>query len=295
MAAGNWKPRRRPLEETARLAIDACARAEADVQTHERILAGANATAQAARGEIERFGEDATLQANVARAAQELAQAEQALAASRLTADEQNIDQRFAEAKAADGERHRRLRELEDELLGLRRELQGNEGLHPRLMDAEALLTEVEGKLAREKLEADAHKCLRDLFSECRENQVQQVMGPLANRVLEWSHRIGLRDYREVRFGDNFLPQGAVMAGSNPEEPIHFDHESYGTAEQLSLLVRLAAWAAFSPKMNQRIAILDDPIGPPPIPPNIGISSTFCAWPRKGTRVGTRRQVRCRS
>src|SRR5205085_2985233 len=130
---------------------------------------------------------------------------------------------RCQEAQTALETRNKRLRELQDEHLKLRVFLEGNEGLHARLTDAEAGLQETEYALAREKLEAEAHARLRDLFEQCRENQVQQVMGPIAGRVLEWSRKIGLNDYQEVRFGDGFLPEGVIMTAAAPARPVCFD------------------------------------------------------------------------
>ena len=250
---------RKPLEEAARSADAACAQAQADWQACKDALTTANARANAARDELRRLGDEAALTAKVAGAADAFAEAERASAASQLTEAERNIDRRLAEANAAHAERQKRLRESEDEILGLRRELQGDEGLHARLMDAETQLAETETKLAREKLEADAHKRLRDLFAACRENQVQQVMGPVAQRVLDWCHTIGLRDFREVRFADQFLPEGVAMAGSNGDETVVIGQESHGTQEQLGLLVRLALGGMLA-KDEPAVAILDDPL-----------------------------------
>jgi hypothetical protein len=176
-----------------------------------------------------------------------------------LSEAEQTIERRHAEAEAALDERGKRLRGLEDKLLELRSVLQGNEGLHLRLAEAESRLQEAEAAFARETLEAEAHKRLRDLFEECRDNQVQQVMGPIAGRVLDWSHQLGLNDYREVAFGDRFLPESIVVEGGNPEQPVLFDDESYGTAEQLSLLVRLALGGVLAAE-EPVVAVLDDPL-----------------------------------
>jgi hypothetical protein len=143
--------------------------------------------------------------------------------------------------------------------LELRVGLRGNEGLHTRLADAEAAVQEAETTLAREKLEAEAHLRLRDLFEECRENQVQQVMGPISLRVLDWAKKIGLDDYREVRFGDKFMPLGIAVQSAGNTKPIEMDEESYGTEEQLSILVRLALGGVLA-RDEPAVAIFDDPL-----------------------------------
>src|SRR5262249_46086463 len=155
-------------------------------------------------------------------------------------------------------ERTRRLRALEDSQKELSGFLHGNEGLHHDLAEAETAVHEVETVLTRERLEADAHQRLRDLFDECRQDQVENVMGPIAERVLGWSRMSGLGDYKEIRFGDRFLPDDVLTSGAT-DHAIRLHEDSYGTAEQLSLLVRLALGGILA-KDEPAFAMLDDPL-----------------------------------
>jgi DNA repair exonuclease SbcCD ATPase subunit len=250
---------RRGCEIAERVALEKLKQTGTLVHEHKEKLAAATALEKACRDELERLGAAETIAANLAEARVGRVKAEAALAANQLTEAEQTIDQRLTEAETSLQERNNRLRELEDKLIGLRTFLQGNEGLHTRLADAEAAVQEAENALAREKIEAEAHRRLRDLFEACRENQVQQVMGPIASRVLDWSRRIGLEDYQEVRFGDKFLPEGIAMGGATTATPIVLDEESYGTEEQLSILVRLALGGVLANE-EPAVAILDDPL-----------------------------------
>ncbi|MBL8798094.1 MAG: hypothetical protein JNM56_29625 [Planctomycetia bacterium] len=253
------KQQRNSLEQAEKRARDELQRVDDRLQRGKEELSGLGATLQAHREELARLGEETALQAALTAAQLAQAEAERNLANNRLSEAEQTIDQRCAEAQTACQERQKRLRELEDRLTELKGFLHGNEGLHSRLTDAEARVREAEQAWQREKLEADAHKRLRDLFEECRETQVQQVMGPIAGRVLEWSQRIGLDEYREVRFGDKFLPEGIVLHHGTAGSPVALDVESYGTGEQLSLLVRLALGGVLA-RDEPVTAILDDPL-----------------------------------
>jgi chromosome segregation ATPase len=250
---------RKQHEQRTKTAWENLQRAEAELTTAKLHLKGAETAAHAGREELLRIGEETALSEKRRQAQEAVEKARQALATNGLTDAEKTIEQRYRAAEAALDERNKRLREREDKLLELRSFLQGNEGLHIRLADAETRLREAETALARETLEAGAHKRLRDLFEECRDNQVQQVMGPISGRVLDWSRQLGLNDYREVRFGDRFLPESILLEGGNPEQPILFDDESYGTAEQLSLLVRLALGGVLAVE-EPVVAILDDPL-----------------------------------
>jgi uncharacterized protein YhaN len=84
-------------------------------------------------------------------------------------------------------------------------------------------------------------------------------MGPIAGRVLRWAHAIGLEEYREVRFGQRFLPEGLILQNGDPEKARELGDESYGTTEQLGLLIRLAIGGILA-RDEPVVAILDDPL-----------------------------------
>lgn len=258
LRAAELEQTRKRHEANAPATLTLLQNAETDLQAKKLTVAAADASLQAGRDELKRMGDEADVLSKLGQARNDLAIAEEAVAKNKLSEAEETIEGRCAEAESALGERKRRLSELQEQLIGLRGFLQGNEGLHARVTDAESSMNEAEAALAREKREADAHKRLRELFDECRETKVQAVMGPIASRVLDWSRKIGLCEYEEVRFGDRFLPEGIVM-GSAAEQAVPFEDESYGTAEQLSLFVRLALGGILA-KDEPVVAILDDPL-----------------------------------
>ena len=215
--------------------------------------------AKYAREEFERQGEESSLQTALAQGGEALAAARRRLQEAELTEEEKNIDQRCRDAENAAQVRADRCVALQAELERFRGRLEGSEGLHPRLADAEAAVLEIQEAIAREELEATAHRRLHDLFEECRDSQVQQVMGPIAERVLSWTRALGLDDYREVRFGDRFLPESLIAGAGETDRPRTLEEESYGTVEQLAILVRLALGGVLARK-EPVTAILDDPL-----------------------------------
>jgi energy-coupling factor transporter ATP-binding protein EcfA2 len=219
----------------------------------------ARTTARNAREELERYGDDLALEAVAGQARQALTNAEHRLTEAELTEAERSIEQRCVDAETALKLRTDRLEQLKRELERHRGRLEGSEGLHTRLADAEAAVREAEDALARENLEAAAHKRLRDLFEQCRDSQVQQVMAPIAGRVLRWAQAIGLSEYQEFRFGDRFLPEGLILHNGDADKPRSLADESYGTAEQLGILVRLALGGVLA-KDEPVVALLDDPL-----------------------------------
>lgn len=219
----------------------------------------ARTTARNTLAELRRLGDELSLQAALEQAERVLDSAEQQLGAAQLSETELAIEERCQQARDALKLREDRLQQLKDEMNRHRGRLEGSEGLHTRLADAEAALQEAVEMLARESFEADAHKYLREFFEECRDRQVEKVMGPIAGRVLDWARSVGLNEYHEVRFGDQFLPEGLVLQNSDLDKVHSLLEESYGTSEQLGLLVRLAIGGVLA-KEEPAVTILDDPL-----------------------------------
>jgi hypothetical protein len=250
---------RKARESAEKQAREDSEEAETPLQQRKEELAGARAAARASREEVQRMEEETTLLPGLEKAREAVAKAERRLAECQLTQAEQTVEERCAAASTALDTRRQRLRVLENELNMLIGVLRGNEGLHTRLADAETAVHEAAKQLAHETLEAQAHQRLQELFEASREIQVQQVMDPIAGRVLDWAKKVGLESYREVRFGDSYFPQGILLQTGELNVPANLEDESYGTAEQLSLLVRLALGGVLA-KDEPAVAIFDDPL-----------------------------------
>jgi uncharacterized protein YhaN len=70
-----------------------------------------------------------------------------------------------------------------------------------------------------------------------------------------WAQALGLTGYTGLAFGDQLLPGGLALDG----ESVEMARESYGTQEQLSILIRLAVGGLLAVK-ESAVAILDDPL-----------------------------------
>jgi DNA repair exonuclease SbcCD ATPase subunit len=243
-------------EKEARSALGTAA---AQLQAEKEKTAALRARCQTRREALAQRSSEEALAAAVeeARRAVQLSEAE--LNELRLSEEEQTVLDRYTQAQAVLEQRHQRYQEQEKEIHRLRGVLQGHEGLVTRRDDAEAALLEIEAKLEQEKIEAEAHRRLCDLFHEARDQQVGQVMGPIAGRVLDWASKIGLENYREVKFEDAYLPHGLARPESNGADVVLLQDESLGIYEQLTLLVRLALGGILA-QDEPALAILDDPL-----------------------------------
>jgi hypothetical protein len=250
---------RKDLETAEKKVNQALQKAQiAEWECNKKAVA-ARTTAKNALAELHRLGDELSLQAATEQADRVLASAEKRLGETQLNEAELAIDERCQEARGALKLREDRLQQLKDEMNRHRGRLEGSEGLHTRLADAEAAVQEAEDMLARERLEVEAHKRLRELFEASRDRQVENVVGPIGGRVLDWARSLGLNEYQEVRFGDRFLPEGLIRRNRDLESVHSLLEESYGTNEQFSLLVRLAMGGVLA-KDEPAVTILDDPL-----------------------------------
>jgi DNA repair exonuclease SbcCD ATPase subunit len=250
---------RKKLEIAEKKALEDMQRAEKLYQGRRGDSVAARTTANNRSDELKRLGDEATLQTGVSEATKKLEAAQLRLNAAQLSESEKTIPQRLKDAQTALELRRERLNDLRGEINRHRGRLEASEGLHPKLSNAEAELEDAQKRLARATLAANAHTRLRDLFEECRNSRVQCVMGPVEKRVLEWAESVGLREYRQFRFGDQFLPEGVIVRSDQTAQPRSLQEESYGIGEQLSLLVRLALGGVLA-KDEKQVAILDDPL-----------------------------------
>ncbi|GIW80896.1 MAG: SMC domain-containing protein [Gemmatales bacterium] len=203
-------------------------------------------------------GPESTLLEQKQRAEEARRQAQAKLDSLQLTPEEQAINARLASAKEEKEKIRHEHDDVVKQLYRLRGILEKCEGLHLKRSEAASAVKAIDENLAQEELEADAHNLLKSTFETCREQQVEQVISPIAERVLEWAHELGLDDYRAVHFDDQFLPQTVVREGSGGRL-VDFQQESFGTEEQLNLLVRLVLGGIVA-QNEPAVAILDDPL-----------------------------------
>ena len=201
----------------------------------------------------------AALAALVDEAKTRFSEAEAKVLETTLTDAELAVESRFQAAASAVKQRGQRARDNEDALLRLHTQLAGTEGLHQKRIQAEQTVNDLTRDLARERLHAQAHKHLKDLFEQVHQEQVRRTVGPINDRVMQWAKQLGLIDYAGLSFGDQLLPAGLVPIHAVDGEVVEMERESYGTLEQLSLLIRLAVGGLLS-RSEPAVAILDDPL-----------------------------------
>ena len=106
------------------------------------------------------------------------------------------------------------------------------------------------------------HSVIDQVIQETKDNEEAAVLvyRRVSARVMEYAKRLGLDEYRDLSFDDHYLPTGLVSEGAlEGDDPVSLDAESYGTVEQLALLVRLALGGLLAEDETQ-VAILDDPL-----------------------------------
>jgi energy-coupling factor transporter ATP-binding protein EcfA2 len=188
-----------------------------------------------------------------------LADAEQKVQQSTLSEAEQALETQYQKVRGAFADCSERLRSNDILLAELRTKLAGAEGLHQKRIQAEQAVNDRTREYEREKLHAEAHKHLKETFEQVRQEQVRRTVGPINDRVMSWAKQLGLNDYAGLSFGDQLLPAGLVAAHASNGELIEMERESYGTLEQLSLLIRLAVGGLLA-RNESAVAILDDPL-----------------------------------
>ncbi|HZZ81888.1 MAG TPA: AAA family ATPase [Gemmataceae bacterium] len=201
----------------------------------------------------------AALTAAVAEAAGQLRGAQALLDASALSDADHAVAARCHEAVQVQRQRAIRSRENEDALLRLQTQLAGTEGLHQMRVQAEQTLADLERHFARESLQASAHRHLKELFEEIHEEQLRRTALPINDRVMDWAQRLGLTDYARLRFDDDLLPGELEPLHAPAGTAIALEDESFGTLEQLSLLIRLAVGGLLA-RSEPTVALLDDPL-----------------------------------
>lgn len=200
-----------------------------------------------------------TLAADASQAAAHLAEARRRLDESTLSDADRLLEMQFESTRAARENRTERLQQSEQRLAELRGQLNGTEGLHQKRIQAEQAVNDLCREFERESLYAGAHNHLKETFELVRQEQVRRTVGPINDRVMQWANQLGLTDYAGLSFGDQLLPQGLVLPSHATGDALDLERESYGTLEQLSLLIRLAVGGLLA-RNEPSVAIFDDPL-----------------------------------
>jgi DNA repair exonuclease SbcCD ATPase subunit len=221
-------------------------------------LAKRKAKVNSGREELARMRTEEHISQRVDGAERDLAAAQKQLEQTELTAEEATIDERLTACADAVKALEQQIRETDEKYNRIRGRLEGSEGLHAKRSLVAARVDELTRLTDRETLERGAVDRLYELFEECRERQLGTLMGPVHDRVVNWMRVLDIGDYKEMRFGDAFLPEKLVRRDGTAEFTV--DEESTGAQEQIGMLVRLALGSILTSATEPAVAILDDPL-----------------------------------
>ena len=164
----------------------------------------------------------------------------------------------------ADAERYNRSAEIEHQqhldrqrnagLLRTRLETLGGTELGVRLAQTAAAIEQAEARRAELRMRADALSLLEQVLVEERDTAVATLRKPLTDRVNHYLRRVFPAG--ELSVDESLSPVG-LMRGTSDEA---FDSLSYGTQEQLGLLVRLAYADLLKDAGKPTLLLFDDAI-----------------------------------
>ncbi len=123
------------------------------------------------------------------------------------------------------------------------------------LGEVEVQMAELESKLDRERLEAQAWLMLRDTASACRERMLEGISGPAGERATAILNEIGAGKLGGVRLAANLEP--APLEPPGAAAPVGLDLVSGGEAEQVHFAARLAL-AEMLAQDEPRLVVFDD-------------------------------------
>mgnify|MGYP000900395258 CR=1 FL=1 len=130
-----------------------------------------------------------------------------------------------------------------------------SEDFYSRIGDLEALLGVTKRKLDQVTRQAEAAKLLRDMVQAFKKEQSTALSGPVADLMNRWLVMLTNGSYDSVQMNENLFPVGV----SNPryDETLPLDCLSYGTHEQVIVLLRLAMGVLLS-KDERNLVVIDD-------------------------------------
>jgi DNA repair exonuclease SbcCD ATPase subunit len=253
-------------EEQLRIAHESLDRHRRQIETlraraneQELLATQTQATLTAVLESLSRMGEESSLLDAVRAAVESVRQAEVKEVATRLTSDEERLEQDIREIEAAIERQTDRLRQAEGEQRSLEGEFRSRLGLHDELTRVESRKSELSSRLLRLEREGRARKLLHARLDDARRTQVGDVTRAISERTLAWADQLGLSEFHALDFDGGYLPSGLTRRDLDTPVALNDKSESFGTVEQLALLVRLAAGAALAHDTRQ-VAVLDDPL-----------------------------------
>jgi len=131
----------------------------------------------------------------------------------------------------------------------------GGLDIHQKEGNLEARLNSLKQKVERLNRDAQAWKLLDSLVTDHKKEQIQSLAAPVKHQVDAWLTRVTGPIYTGLEFSDELIPVGVRVYPWDIQAPL--GELSYGTQEQLNVLVRLAIGWVIS-QHEPQVVVLDD-------------------------------------
>ncbi|MCU0632512.1 MAG: AAA family ATPase [Methanolinea sp.] len=149
------------------------------------------------------------------------------------------------------------IRKIESDIIDRKARIEESaaQGLYSQISDSEALLEAKQRRSTRLKLEADSIKLLHDMFITLRKDQSEAIAGPVSDLVSKWLTDLTDETYCNLELNEELLP--TAVQSKRFESLVPLDCLSYGTYEQIVVLLRLALGVILS-RNERNLVVIDD-------------------------------------
>ena len=129
------------------------------------------------------------------------------------------------------------------------------QGLYSQISDLEVLLETKKRRMSSVQLEADAIKLLHEMVIALRKEQSTMLAGPISELVNRYLTILTDNTYASLELNEELLP--IAIQSKRYETQLPLDSLSYGTHEQIVVLLRLALGVILS-KNERTLVVIDD-------------------------------------
>lgn len=156
------------------------------------------------------------------------------------------------------------LRGLEEQMQSVEREIVDRKArieeavsrdLYSNMGDLEARLGVRRRRLDQATRQAEAVKLLHDMMQAFKKKQATALSEPVADLMNRWLVMLTSGSYDSIRMNEKIFPEGVLDPDYDEEVPL--DYLSYGTREQVIVLLRLAMGVLLSGE-ERNLVIIDD-------------------------------------
>lgn len=146
---------------------------------------------------------------------------------------------------------------LESDIIDRRARIEESaaQGLYSQTTDLEASLEVKKRRLQSLKLDSDSIKLLHDMFIVLRKDQSNAIAGPVSDLVSTWLSELTDEMYDGLELNEELLP--VAVQSKRFESSLPLDCLSYGTYEQIVVLLRLALGVILS-RDERNLVVIDD-------------------------------------